>query len=159
MKKYVILHNIRSAHNVGSIFRTADGVGVSEIFLSGYTPSPIDRFGRPQPEIKKTSLGATESVAWKNVEEIQTLISELKEKGCEIVAVEQHGKSKDYKDFLQTKDTVFIFGNEIDGVSKEIINFADVVLEIPMVGTKESLNVSVTAGIILFNTRSGINTQ
>jgi 23S rRNA (guanosine2251-2'-O)-methyltransferase len=150
-KLYVILHNIRSAHNVGSIFRTADGAGVSKIFLTGYTPSPKDRFGRENTEIKKTSLGATETVSFEVVEDLVKLIERLKQEGIEIVAVEQTAKSIDYKTYVLKKDTAFIFGNEVTGVEEEILETADVHIQLPMRGSKESLNVSVCSGIVLFH--------
>ena len=154
MKTIVILDNIRSAHNVGSIFRTCDGAGVEKIYLCGYTPNPIDRFGRVQPEIQKTSLGASESVAWEHANEIGELVEKLRGDGVAIAAVEQYNNSVPYKNWTQTKQTAFVFGNEIDGVQPEVCEIADVVLEIPMLGKKESLNVSVSVGIILFNKKA-----
>ncbi|MDB9944444.1 RNA methyltransferase [bacterium] len=151
MKTYVVLENIRSAHNVGSVFRTADGAGADKVFLTGYTPSPKDRFGRIQKEIKKTSLGASESVSWEQVEDIQQLLKRLKSESVEIIAVEQTDKAIPHQDFIQKKDTAYIFGNEVDGVSEATLAEADVVLEIPMHGTKESLNVSVSVGVVLFS--------
>ncbi len=150
MKKYVILHNIRSAHNVGSIFRTSDGAGVSKIYLTGYTPTPTDRFGRTQLEIVKTSLGASENIEWEQIDDIFNIIKKLQKENIEVVAVEQSNKSVFYKDFKQTKDTAYIFGNEIDGLSEDLLNKVDIVVEISMAGKKESLNVSVSVGIILF---------
>ncbi len=152
MRRFVVLHNIRSAHNVGSIFRTADGAGVSRIYLTGYTPAPSDRFGRTHEEIVKTSLGATEFVVWEQIEVIGDCLRKLRDDGVEIVAIEQHARAVDYKTFIPTKDIAFIFGNEIDGVPKEVCADADHVLMIPMQGKKESLNVSVAAGIVLFHT-------
>ncbi len=150
MNTYVILHNIRSSHNVGSIFRTADGAGVSKIYLSGYTPAPFDRFGRENKEILKTSLGATHSVPFESVPDIGSLLNRLVEEKIEIVAVEQTKKAVDYKKFTPKKDTAFIFGNEITGIEEDIIEKVDTHILIPMQGTKESLNVAVCAGIILF---------
>lgn len=150
-KTYVVLHNIRSAHNVGSIFRTAEGAGASKIFLVGHTPTPIDRFGRTQPEIAKTALGAEHIVPYEYVEDGAALVARLQKDGATIVAVEQHARAVDYKTFTPTKDTTFIFGNEIDGVSEELCKGADAVIEIPMAGEKESLNVGVSAGVILFH--------
>ena len=151
---YVILHEVRSAHNVGSIFRTADGAGVKKIYLCGYTPSPVDRFGREQPEIKKTSLSATESVPWEHYENIHDLLLKLKEEGIRIVGVEQHADALTYANADLLGPTTFIFGNEIDGVSENILEKLDAVIHIPMYGAKESLNVAVAAGIILFSARS-----
>lgn len=160
MCKIVILDNIRSAHNVGSVFRTSDGAGVSKIYLIGPTPTPIDRFGREQPEIKKTSLGASKSVEWEHVgdagsksgDETEGLITRLKEDGYTVVSVEQTPDSISFYDFKVPDKVVYIFGAEVDGVQPEIIKASDQTLEIPMVGMKESLNVSVTAGIVLFKT-------
>lgn len=150
MQKIVILDNIRSAHNVGSIFRTSDATGVSKIYLCGYTPSPIDRFGRAQSEIAKTSLGATETVVWESCENIEDVITSLTSEGVIIASVEQSATSVVYTDWKQTKDTAYIFGNEVAGVQKTVLDFSDVILELPMLGKKESLNVGVSAGIILF---------
>lgn len=150
MKTYVILHNIRSAHNVGSVFRSADGAGVSKIFLTGYTPSPIDRFGREQKEILKTSLGATNTVPYEIVEDIHELILRLKREHITLVAVEQTEYAIEYKTFSPQGDVAFIFGNEVTGVETEVLEQSDVHIQIPMNGAKESLNVSVCVGIILF---------
>ena len=150
----ILLSNIRSAHNVGAIFRTADGAGVSKIYLGGYTPAPIDRFGRDVDEIIKTSLGATQTVAWEAAHDERALIETLKSEDYAVVSVEQHERSVAYTTFTLQKPTLFIFGNEIDGVSEELILLSDLVVEIPMHGVKESLNVSTATGIILFNTRT-----
>lgn len=153
MEKIIILDNIRSAHNVGSIFRTADGAGVAKIYLLGYTPTPVDRFGRTQAEISKTSLGASESVGWEyfKKDDENVLFDKLKQEGFQVVAVEQANSSVNFYDFKPQNKVCYIFGNEIEGVSDTLLNQADVILEIPMKGKKESLNVSVTAGIVLFN--------
>lgn len=150
--KFVILDNVRSAHNVGSIFRTADGAGVEKIFLIGVTPCPIDRFGRKQPEIMKTSLGAAETVPWehKSDDEALELIRQLQSGDVTVVAIEQTPSSISLDQFQVPNKVAYVFGNEIDGVQPALIDASDKVLEIPMKGKKESLNVSVTAGIILF---------
>ena len=153
MATYVILHNIRSAHNVGSIFRTADGAGVSKIFITGYTPAPTDRFGRENAEITKTSLGATHTVPHEVTDDIMVVIKSLKETGVQIVAVEQTERAVEYTKMGQTGDVAFIFGNEITGVEEEILGVSDTHIQIPMSGAKESLNVSVCAGIVLFHFR------
>ena len=152
MQKIVILDNIRSAHNVGSIFRTADGAGVSKIYLVGYTPTPRDRFGRVSPEISKTSLGAIETVGWEHIdnEAVPVLLTRLRSEGFQIVAIEQTPRSIFLQDFVLPEKVVYVFGNEIDGVSTAFLEAVDTVVEIPMHGSKESLNVSVTAGIVLF---------
>lgn len=149
-KVILILHNIRSVYNVGSIFRTADAAGVSEIFLSGYTPTPTDRFGRARKDITKTALGAERFVSWKKVSTVGSAIEQLKQDGVQVVAVEQSKKAIDYKKLSANYPTAFIFGNEVRGLSKNILDKCDVVAEIPMRGNKESLNVSVAVGIVLF---------
>lgn len=158
MQKIVILDNIRSAHNVGSIFRTSDGAAVEKIYLIGPTPTPIDRFGRVQPEIQKTSLGASESVPWEHVgsdgstssDAAVRLITQLQTDGYTVVAIEQATGSVALNDFDVPEKVAYIFGAEVAGVQPELIAVADTIVEIPMRGIKESLNVSVTAGIVLF---------
>ena len=148
--KYVILHNIRSRHNVGAIFRTADGAGVDKIFLTGYTPAPIDRFGRVVDEIKKTSLGASEMVEWEQTDDARSIIRLLQDKGAIVVAVEQAPNSISLYDFDEPKNIAYVFGNEITGVESEVLAECDGIIEIPMAGQKESLNVSSTVAIVLF---------
>lgn len=150
MVKYVILYNVRSSYNVGAIFRTCDAAGVEKIFLTGYTPAPIDRFGRPVAEIVKTSLGASAMVAWEKIDDIKVLIHKIQQEGFVVAAVEQSPKSVSIYDFSEPNNIAYIMGNEITGVIREVLDECDVVLEIPMHGQKESLNVSVSTGIILF---------
>ncbi len=156
----VILDDIRSGHNVGSIFRTADALGVGKIYLAGYTPSPEDKFGRINKEIAKVALGAEKAVSWKMIKNVSALIKKLKTKKYKIVAVEQHARAKDYKNFkfgesgfagCQFADcrAAFIFGNEVCGLSEKILSVCDEIVQIPMRGKKESLNVSVAFGIAL----------
>jgi tRNA G18 (ribose-2'-O)-methylase SpoU len=149
---YVILHNVRSAHNVGSIFRTAEAAGVKRIYLSGYTPDPIDRFGRDQSEIAKTSLGASKLMPWEHVNDLTVLIKDLKAGGVLVVAVEQDKHAVPHHTQEFERNTAYIFGNEVEGIPQDILSLADVVIDVPMYGKKESLNVSVCAGVILFNT-------
>lgn len=163
----VLLHNIRSAHNVGSIFRTADAAGVSCVYLSGYTPIPVDRFGRVQKEIAKTALGAEHTVAWERGTSPMSLIARLKKEDWKVVGIEQDARAKDYRKFTFRGKTLFIFGNEVRGLSTALRKRCDALIEIPMHGAmvrqahhprhsgrgKESLNVSVAAGIILFSVR------
>lgn len=149
--KYVILDNIRSAHNVGSIFRTADGAGVGHLYLCGVTPTPKDRFGRKVPQMEKTSLGATETVPWSHEEDTLELVKKLKAKGVQIVAVEQTKRSVPWNSISYQTEVAFIFGNEIVGVNKEVCEEADLVVDIKMHGYKESLNVGVSVGVVLFN--------
>ena len=148
--KQVILHDIRSHYNVGAIFRTSDGAGVSKIYLTGYTPAPEDRFGRQVAEISKTALGAEKFVAWEKNEDILAVVQKLKTEGVTVVAVEQSNNSVMLNDFVVPEKVAYIFGSETDGVPREVLAEVDMVLELPMLGQKESLNVSVTAGIVLF---------
>ncbi|HWO07705.1 MAG TPA: RNA methyltransferase [Candidatus Paceibacterota bacterium] len=150
----VLLHNVRSAHNVGSIFRTADAAGVTGVYLSGYTPRPIDRFGRIQKDIAKTALGAERSVAWEYATSPHAHLKKMRAQGFQIIGVEQDHRSRDYRSFRATKPALFIFGNEVRGLSHALRDECDMLLEIPMRGSKESLNVAVAAGIVLFNTRT-----
>jgi len=148
----VILDNIRSTFNVGSIFRTADALGIRQIILGGTTPSPIDRFGRERKDIAKVSLGAEKSVAWTYEKNILDIIKKLKKEGYRIIAIEQSKKSVDYKKvkFSKKDKLVFVIGSEREGVSKKILKQANIIAEIPMLGQKESLNVSVAFGVALF---------
>lgn len=152
MAKYLLLHNIRSAHNVGSIFRTADGAGVSHIYLSGYTPSPVDRFGRSVEEIAKTSLGAAATVPYTVVnDDVMTFLMEQRQSGRHVVAIELDPRATPLHSFTPPAEVLYVLGNEVDGVPSEVLDRADSIVEIPMRGTKESLNVSVAAGIVLFH--------
>jgi 23S rRNA (guanosine2251-2'-O)-methyltransferase len=146
----VILHNVRSTHNVGSIFRTADAAGVSKIYLSGYTPTPIDRFGRARKDIAKTALGAESLVLWEHVPDAHSAVSKLKDEGFRIVAIEQDERAEDYRVLQAREKTAFVFGEEVHGLPQSLLRECDVIAEIPMHGGKESLNVSVSAGIALF---------
>ena len=146
----VILSDIRSSHNVGAIFRTCEGAGVDMLYLAGYTPHPTDRFGREVGEIKKTSLGASGMVPWTAAADIMLLIEKLKEQAVTVVAVEQTPNAISLFEFTEPDNVAYIFGNEITGVLPEVVALCDSVVEIPMQGRKESLNVSVTTGIVLF---------
>lgn len=149
--KSLILENIRSAHNVGAIFRTAEGAGVAKIFLVGYTPTPIDRFGRPQPEINKTSLGAVDIIPWESLQTIEAAIEAIRSEEYKVVALEQTDQSITLKDFELPEKVAYIVGNEVEGVSVAAIAAADTVVDIPMLGTKESLNVATATGILLYH--------
>lgn len=149
--KILILENIRSAYNVGAMFRTADAAGVDKIYLVGYTPTPIDRFGRTQAEIKKTSLGASETVAWEHRTDIVELVEDLKTQGVEVVAVELGEGSISLPKYQVPERVAYILGNEVEGVTELALQASSVAVEIPMLGTKESLNVSVSAGIVLYH--------
>ncbi|MFA6253793.1 MAG: TrmH family RNA methyltransferase [Candidatus Paceibacterota bacterium] len=146
----IILPDIRSSLNVGSIFRTADAVGVNKIYLTGYTPAPIDKFGRADKQIAKTALGAEKTITWEKTEDISKLLAKLKKEGFYLIAIEQDKNSVDYKEVRVKEKTAFIFGNEVDGLSKNILKKCDAIAEIPMKGEKESLNVAVSVGVALF---------
>ena len=146
----LVLENIRSAQNVGAIFRTADAIGVQKIYLTGYTPAPIDKFGRPQKEIAKTALGAEKTISWEQVPETASLLVRLKQEGFLTVAVEKVSGAMDYKTLETPNKVAFIFGNEVEGVLLATLGSSDSVIAIPMRGMKESLNVATTAGIVLF---------
>jgi 23S rRNA (guanosine2251-2'-O)-methyltransferase len=151
LMKVVILHDIRSHYNVGAIFRTADGAGVSRIYLAGYTPSPIDRFGRPVPEIHKTALGAELTLPYESVLDVDTLIKKLQAEGFVVAAIEQTKESIMLDDFVLPQKVAYILGSETEGIPPAVSAACDVVVEIPMLGEKESLNVSVAAGIVLYH--------
>jgi len=167
----LILPDIRSAINVGAIFRTADGVGISKVYLTGYTPRPTDKFSRIQKDISKSALGAESFVPWEYKKSLLLLISDLRKRGFVIVALEQDEKAVDYRkinklmksptrntwynnaggDFQSfEKKIAFIVGGEVTGLEKKILDRCDLITYIPMYGKKESLNVSVACGVALF---------
>ncbi|MBI3632329.1 MAG: TrmH family RNA methyltransferase [Candidatus Vogelbacteria bacterium] len=146
----LVLDNIRSTYNVGSIFRIADCAGVSKIYLVGVTPDPIDRFGRERKDIAKVALGAEKTVSWGHVRDIKILIKNLKKDGLEIVALEQSPNSINYKKFKPKFPLALVLGEEVKGIGVDTLKFCDKIIEIPMAGQKESLNVSVATGIALF---------
>jgi len=140
----LILDNIRSLFNVGSLFRLADGAGVDKIYLGGITGQP------PAPKIIKVSLGAEKSVPWEHCWQIWRKVDELKKQGYQIVAMEQTKKSIDYLKFEPKFPLALIIGNEVSGVSPTLLKRADKIIELPMAGIKESLNVATAAGIALY---------
>ncbi|WP_411272931.1 RNA methyltransferase [Daejeonella sp.] len=143
----VILDNVRSMHNIGSIFRTSDGFAIEKICLCGITAQP------PHREIEKTALGATQSIDWAYYGTVTTAIEGLKREGYIIIAVEQAENSVKLTDYEPKKSEKYalIFGNEVHGVSEEAMNMADECLEIPQFGTKHSFNIVVSAGIVLWD--------
>jgi len=143
----VVLNNIRSLYNVGSIFRTADGAGVEKIWICGITGQP------PNKQIAKTALGAENNVAWEYRSDVIDLIQELKAKNYQIVLLEQIKGSIPYQDFIPQAPACLVVGNEIKGVSDQLVSYCDVPLEIEMVGLKNSLNVSVAFGIVAYHFR------
>ena len=139
---------------MGSIFRTADGAGVEKIYLCGITPSPFDRFGKIRPDFAKVSLGAEKSVAFESIKNTEGLIHKLKSEGCQILALEQSEKSIPYTRLAmpdsRSSKLCLLLGTEVEGVPESILALADQIIEIPMRGKKESLNVSVAFGIAIF---------
>lgn len=140
----IVLDNVRSLHNVGSAFRTADAFRLEKIFLTGITGTP------PHREIQKSALGATDSVSWQYDEKTATTVTRLKEQGYTIVIVEQTSESLPLQNFTpeHSRKYALVFGNEVNGVSDDVISVGDVSLEIPQAGTKHSLNISVCLGIV-----------
>ena len=151
----IILNDIRSVQNVGSIFRTADAIGIEKIYLCGITPTPVNVFGQPLQRFVKVSLGAEKTVKWEYVKSAGELIKKIKKEKFTILAVEQNKKSIPYfklriKD-KNLKNIALILGNEVNGLPKQILGKCDKIIEIPMNGKKESLNVAVSFGIVAFH--------
>lgn len=143
----VVLDDIRSLHNIGAIFRSSDAFLIEKIYLCGITATP------PNKEIHKTALGATETVAWEYVKEVDEVVNQLKQQNIKVYAVEQVENATMLHDFKVTAGVKYavVFGNEVKGVAQSVVNNADGVLEIPQLGTKHSLNVSVSAGIVIWD--------
>ena len=150
MEIYLVLHNIRSLYNVGAIFRTAEGLGVKKIYLTGYTPEPYDLFGKIRKDFQKTALGAEKYLEWEKLRYIAVLLKRLKQEKIQIIALEQSKSSVNIKKFKPRGKFALILGNEVRGVPKSVLKKCDKIIEIPMRGKKESLNVSVAAGIALY---------
>jgi len=146
-EKIIILDNIRSVYNVGSIFRTSDALGVDKIYLCGCTPTPTDRFGRARKDLAKVALGAEKDIAWEYVKVTKDIIKKLKKEKFQIIAVEQDKKSINFKKVVAKYPVAIVMGNEVGGIDKKTLGLCDLIAEIPMVGNKESLNVSVSFGI------------
>jgi len=146
-KFYLILPDIRSCHNVGAMFRTADACGVSKLFLVGYTPDP------PKPQIDKVSLGAETWMPWEHKKSLKILIKSLKKEGVLIIGLERTKDSIKIERLEDQKingDIALVVGNEVEGIDSEILEICDIVVHIPMYGKKESLNVSIAAGIAMY---------
>jgi tRNA G18 (ribose-2'-O)-methylase SpoU len=143
----LVLDNVRSHLNVGSVFRTADAFAVEAVYLCGITGAP------PHRDIQKTALGATETVAWKYFETTQAALEELKQNGILIAAIEQAENATQLHEFEfpEGKKLALVFGNEVDGVEQSIVSASDYVIEIPQFGTKHSLNISVSAGVVVWD--------
>ena len=143
----IVLDNVRSLNNIGSVFRTADAFLIEKIYLCGITATP------PHKDIHKTALGATDSVAWEHRESTMELLEELREEGYTSLAVEQAENAVMLNDFKveENKKYALIFGNEVKGVSQEVVSASNLVLEIPQYGTKHSLNISVSVGVVVWD--------
>lgn len=151
----VVLDNIRSAFNVGSIFRTSDALAIQEIIITGITAQP------PHKEISKSAIGATQSVSWRYTESILQAVTDLKDQGYQIIGIEQTDQSIALDDFKvdgEYDKYALIFGNEVEGLNNDILPLLDVCIEIPQFGTKHSFNVSVCAGIVLYQLRKLLTT-
>jgi len=142
---YCLLENVRSLYNVGSIFRTSDAILLKKLYLTGYTGSP------PRKEIDKTALGAVDAVEWEFTKDPLRIISELKKEQVKIVALEHTSGSKAYFEFDYTFPFCLLLGNEVDGLCEQLVAAADDAIEIPMYGLKQSLNVSVAYGIVMYH--------
>ncbi|MDD3498115.1 MAG: TrmH family RNA methyltransferase [Candidatus Moranbacteria bacterium] len=153
-KFYLILHRIRSAYNVGSIFRTADGAGIDKIFVTGFTQAPSEkRFelqSKAERMLSKTALQADKYMPWERNKNISKVLEKLKKEGFQIVALEQNYKSVSYKRFKPRDKIALILGNEPRGIDKKILKKCDKIIEIPMRGRKNSLNVAVAAGVAAY---------
>lgn len=143
----IILDNIRSLNNVGSVFRTSDAFLVEKIYLCGITGTP------PHKDIHKTALGSTDSVDWEYYKNTLDLVNELKNKGIEVISIEQAEKATMLNDFIPKAGVkyAFVFGNEVKGVSQDVVNHSNMVIEIPQYGTKHSLNISVSVGVVIWD--------
>ncbi len=153
----LVIHNVRSAHNVGALLRTADGAGVAEVWLSGYTPAPArpgqSMLSKAEKSLAKAALGAEHTVAWKRHSAIGSLLSRLKRDGYQIVGLEQSPRSVSFSKLAMDIPRVLLVGNEVRGLDKRLMDQCDVLVEIPMYGKKNSLNVSVAGGIGLYALR------
>ena len=143
----VILDNVRSVHNVGSVFRTADAFLIEKIYLCGITAQP------PHKDIRKTALGATETVDWKYMKDTVQVVEKLKSEGVQVLSIEQAENAVMLNDFQPEPEQKYavVFGNEVKGVHQDVVTKSDAVIEIPQFGTKHSLNISVSAGVVLWD--------
>lgn len=156
---YLIVHNVRSTHNVGSLLRTADGLGIDKVYLTGYTPYPKKSGDHRLPHlansvakrIHKTALGAEKSISWNYQRDIEKLLAKLKTAGWQIAALEQTETAIDLTKFKTEWDTALVVGTEVGGLPVEVIALTDLQLQIPMSGKKESFNVAVAAAIGLYH--------
>lgn len=149
-QKYLVLDNIRSSYNVGAIFRTADAVGIDKIFLTGVTPCPVDKFNRTSNRIAKSALGSEQTVSWEYKKTISSVLKKLAGGSVQIIALEQAPNSIDYKKIKLNQSWALVLGEETKGLPRTVLGKCNVIAEIPMKGSKESLNVAVAAGVALF---------
>lgn len=151
----IVLDNIRSLNNIGSVFRTGDAFLVQKIYLCGITAKP------PHKDIHKTALGATETVAWEYAEDTLEVVKTLKTDGVKVVSIEQAERAVMLNDFIPEKDSTYalVFGNEVKGVQQEVVNASDLVVEIPQYGTKHSLNISVSCGVVVWDVFSKLKVK
>ncbi len=147
-KHIVALLDIRSKENVGSIFRISDATAIEKILLIGYTPQPTDRFGRKDTKIAKTALGAEESVKWEHYDSMGEVYKKYMD--YKFVSVEQTSDAEKYDEYDYKQNSIFLFGNEVNGIKDSVIEKTDYSIYLPMFGKKESLNVSTTAAIVLY---------
>jgi 23S rRNA (guanosine2251-2'-O)-methyltransferase len=155
----LIAHNLRSTHNVGSLLRTAEGLGVDRVWLTGYTPYPLQASDVRMPyiaqklhaQIHKTALGAEELVSWQQSSELFTVLTQLKSEGYTLAALEQHPKSIKLSDYKPPNKIALIVGREVEGIEPEVLAQCDVIIEIPMKGQKESFNVVQAAAMALYS--------
>ncbi|MBI4133539.1 TrmH family RNA methyltransferase [Candidatus Uhrbacteria bacterium] len=148
-----ILSNIRSVHNVGSIFRTADALGIEKLYLCGITPTPLDRFGAVRPQLAKVALGAERTVAWEKVRATVPLIRNLQHEGYTVLSLEQAKRAVSLPDLPRShreRKLALVVGSEVRGLPRSVLKASDGIIEIPMRGVKESLNVAVAFGIAAF---------
>jgi 23S rRNA (guanosine2251-2'-O)-methyltransferase len=151
----VVLDNIRSLNNIGSVFRTCDAFLIEKIYLCGITAKP------PHKDIHKTALGSTDSIVWEYVEDTLVLIKKLKDSNIKIISVEQAENATLLNDFTPHQQTTYaiVFGNEVKGVSQDVVSASDIVIEIPQYGTKHSLNISVSVGVVIWDLFSKMKSE
>ncbi len=143
----VVLDNVRSLNNIGSVFRTCDAFLIEKIYLCGITAKP------PHKDIQKTALGSTDSVAWEYVEDVLSLVEKLKTNGVKVISIEQAENAILLNDFSPVKNVTYalVFGNEVKGVLQNVVTASDIVIEIPQYGTKHSLNIAVSSGVVIWD--------
>ena len=151
----VVLDNIRSLNNIGSVFRTCDAFLIEKIYLCGITATP------PHKDIHKTALGSTETVEWEYVKNIMELIQKIKSENVKVISIEQAENATMLNDFTPKQQTTYalVFGNEVKGVKQEVVSASDMVLEIPQFGTKHSLNISVSVGVVIWDVFSKLKVK